>query len=101
MGLPTTSAHRYLQNLFSLDASSPDFSHQLYRSILDDEGEEYSAKLSMLELIQLMGVFDGVRTVPSAFHQFMKQTHRPSVSSPQLIVLHKHVYRNSKPFAVA
>ena len=63
-----------LQNLYSLDTLSPDFSRQLYRLIRHDEKERYLTTLRGSELARLVNFLDEVCAVPPAFHQFTKQT---------------------------
>ena len=63
-----------LHRLYSLDASSPDFLRHLYSLFRHDEEERYLLNLQRSELARLVDFLDGVRTLPSAFHQLMKQT---------------------------
>jgi len=68
------STSRILQRLYSLDTSSPDFLRYLYCLIQYDEKEQYLTSLQGSELARLVNFLDKVRSVPSAFHQFTKQT---------------------------
>ena len=63
-----------LQHLYSLDTSSPDFLHHLYCLIQYDEEQQWLTSLQGFELAQVVDFLDKVRAVPSAFHQFTKQT---------------------------
>ena len=62
-----------LQILYSLDASSPDFSDQLYRLIRNDEKEQYLTSLRGQELARLVNFLDIVRAIHSALHRFTRQ----------------------------
>ena len=63
-----------LQRLYPLDASSPDFLRHIYCLIQYDEKEQYLTSLQGSELTRLVDFLDKVHAVPSAFHQFTKQT---------------------------
>jgi len=67
-------ASQVLQQLYSLDTSSPDFSRLLYGLIRQDEEEKYSSNLKGLELARLMDLLDEVRALLLAFHPVTKQT---------------------------
>jgi len=68
------SARWVLQHLYSLDPSSVDFLCRLHYLIWCDEKEQYLTSLQGSELAQLTNFIDKVHAVPSAFHQFTKQT---------------------------
>jgi len=56
------SASQILQNLYSLDTSSPDISRLIYGLIRHDEEERYLSSLQGLELARLIDFLDQVRT---------------------------------------
>ena len=72
--LPTMSTPWILYRLYSLDASSPDFLRVLCSLIRYDEKEQYLIGLQGSELARMVDFLDKVYAVPSAFHQFTKQT---------------------------
>ena len=59
---PAMSASQILQNLYSLDTSSPDISRLIYGLIRHDEEERYLSSLQGLELARLIDFLDQVRT---------------------------------------
>ena len=63
-----------LQRLYLLDTSSPDFLRNLHSLIRYDEKEQYLSTLQGSRLARLVDFLDKVRSVPSAFFQFMQQT---------------------------
>lgn len=63
-----------LQNLYSLDISSPDFTRHLHCLIRDDEKDQYLTSLRGSELTRLLDFLDTVRAVISASHRLTKQT---------------------------
>ena len=71
---PTMPVSEDLQNLYSLNTASPDFSDQLYHLIRNDEREKYLTSLRGPELARLVNFLDEVRGIPLVFHQFTKQT---------------------------
>ena len=61
---------RILQRLYSLDASSPDFSRYLHSLIRYDQRERYLTNLEEHELTRLLDFLDNkVRAVPSTLHR--------------------------------
>ena len=60
-----------LQNLYSLNTSSPDFSHDLRRLIQDDQ---YLISLQGPELTRLLDFLDNVRVATSTPHRLTEQT---------------------------
>ena len=68
------SARWVLQHLYSLDPSSVDFLRRLHYLIWRDEKEQYLTSLQGSELTRLADFLDKVHPVPSAFHQFTRQT---------------------------
>ena len=70
----TMPTSHILQLLYSHDTSSPDFLHLLYCLIQYDEDEQCLTTLQGSELARLVDFLDKVRAIPSAFHQFTKQT---------------------------
>jgi len=67
------STARVLQCLYTLDKSLDILDHLRYL-IRYDEKEQYLISLQGSELTQLVDFLDKVHAVPSAFHQFTKQT---------------------------
>ena len=63
------STSKVLQYLYSLDASSPDFSRHLYRMIRYDEEEQYLSSLEGPELARLVDFLDQVRALLRFFAQ--------------------------------
>ena len=74
MADPTIPASQVLQQLYSLEPSSPDFMRVLYGLIRHDEDEQYSSSLQGSELTRLVDFLDNVRPFSSAFHPVPKQT---------------------------
>ena len=64
------NSSRILQHLYSLDASSLDFSRYLHCLIRYDEEERYLTNLKEPELARLLGFLDKVRVVLLSFCQF-------------------------------
>jgi hypothetical protein len=62
-------AYEVLQQLYSLDPSSPDFLRVLYALIRNDEDEQYSSSLGGEELTRLVDFLDNVRLLlcPASF----------------------------------
>ena len=60
------AAAQLLQNLYSLDTSSPNFSRYLYCLIQSDDEEQYLTSLQRSELVRLVDFLDGVRALSSA-----------------------------------
>ena len=54
-------ASQVLQQLYSLDPSSPDFLRVLYTLIRNDDDEQYSSGLEGEELARLVDLLDNVR----------------------------------------
>lgn len=63
-----------LQNLYSLDISSPNFTRHLHCLIRDDEKDQYLISLRGSELTQLLDFLDTVRAVILSSHRLTKQT---------------------------
>ena len=63
-----------LRRLYSLDTSSHDFLRSLCSLFRHDEEAQYFTNLRGTEPARLVDFLDGVCTLPSAFHQFTKQT---------------------------
>ena len=82
VGGNTTTVPRILQRLYLLDTSSPDFLPHLYSLIQSDEKERYLTSLQGSELNRLVDFLNKVHPVPSAFHQFTKQTPQALDSIP-------------------
>jgi len=70
---PAMSASQILQQLYSLDTSSPDISRLTHDLIRHDDEEQYLSGLQGSELVQLIDFLDKVRTQPSASHLVTKQ----------------------------
>ena len=65
--LPTMSTPWILHCLYSLNPSSPDFSHRLRSLIWHDEREQFLTSLQGPQLARLVDFLDQVRALPSAF----------------------------------
>jgi len=63
----TMSTSQTLQNLYSLDVSSPDIPHLLDGLIQRDEKEQHLSSLQGPELTRLVDFLDQVRALLSAF----------------------------------
>ena len=74
IGNNPVSTSRILQRIYSFDTSPPDFLHHVYYLIQYDEEEQYLTSLQGPELARLVDFLDKVHPVPSAYHQFTKQT---------------------------
>jgi len=61
------STSQVLQQLYSLDISSPNLSRYLYCLIERDEEEQYLSSLQGSESGRLVDFLDQVRTLPSTF----------------------------------
>ena len=61
------STSQVLQQLYSLDTSSPNLPRHLYCLIQRDEEEQYLSGLRGLELDRLVDFLDEVRALPFAF----------------------------------
>ena len=81
------STSQILQRLYSFDTASFDFLRHLYYLIQYDEKDQYLISLQGSELARLVNFLGEVRAVPSTFHQFTNRLHRPSVPSPQPMIL--------------
>ena len=71
------SAPWNLHSLYSLDPSSLDFLRRLHSLIRYDEEEQYLSSLQGSQLARLVDFLDGVRAVPSAFHQLTNHSAGP------------------------
>jgi len=67
------STQQLLQDLYSLDPSSPGISRLIYGLIRHDEDERYLSSLKGSELTRLVDFLDEVRTLLSAFRLVTKQ----------------------------
>lgn len=74
MAEPTIPASQVLQQLYSLEPSSPDFLRVLYGLIRHDEDEQYSSSLKGSELSRLVDFLDSVRPLSSVFHPILKRS---------------------------
>jgi len=63
---PTMSTSQALQQLYSLDISSPNLSRHLYCLIQRDDEDQYLSSLRGSELDRLVDFLDEVRTLPVA-----------------------------------
>ena len=72
------STSQVLQQLYSIDISSPDFLRYLYYLIRDDDEEQYLTNLQETELTQLVDFLDKVRPSSSA-------SSRPTNRVPQAL----------------
>ena len=88
------SASRLLQNLYSINTSSPDFPRLLYGLIRQDEEEKYLSSLKGDELTRLVNFLDEVCTLPLASRSVTKQILQalsviPTTDDVSLQCLHK------------
>ena len=67
------STSQILQNLYSLDTSSPDISRLIHGLIRHDEEDQYLSSLQGRELAQLVDFLDEVCAPPSTFRLVTKQ----------------------------
>jgi len=67
------STSQVLQELYSLDSSSPNLSRSLRRLVRRDKEEQYLSSLQGPELNRLVDLLDEVRTLPFAFHLVTEQ----------------------------
>ena len=65
-GSATMLASQVIQQLYTLDTSSPDFMRVLYGLIRHDEDEQYTSSLQGPELTRLVDFLDEVCALPSA-----------------------------------
>ena len=65
-GSATMLASQVIQQLYTLDTSSPDFMRVLYGLIRHDEDEQYTSNLQGPELTRLVDFLDEVCALPSA-----------------------------------
>ena len=85
---------KILRHLYSLNASSPDFSRYLYHLIQSDGEDHYLLDLQGSDLIRLVGFLDKVRVLPSAPIQLAKRTSQaldiiPTTDDVSRLCLHK------------
>ena len=91
------SASQILQQLYSLDISSPNLSRYIYCLIQRDEEDQYLSSLQGSELGRLVDFLDQVRTLPSAFRPAAESIFRLLVSSPPPTMFSDNVYTNYTP----
>ena len=89
-----------LQELYSLDPSSPQIPRLLDDLIRRDEEEQYLSSLRGSELVRLVDFLDDVRTPPPPALQSLNRLCRPSVPFPPQTRFTDNVCANYKPSVV-